>query len=97
MRGIIVGIDGSPRAEAALAFALEEARLRTLLCGSSVRGRSRQLKYAGAAFNRPFPAERSRVIHRLHRVNGGRGWEPNWGGTKAAPCCSARRNRPIPP
>jgi nucleotide-binding universal stress UspA family protein len=50
MTGIVVGIDGSPPADAALAFALEEARLRKLplriVCAWEVPA----LEYAGAAF-----------------------------------------------
>ena len=50
MSGIVVGIDGSPAADAALAFALEEAKLRKLplriVCGWEVPA----IEYAGAAF-----------------------------------------------
>ena len=50
MPGIVVGIDGSPAADAALAFALEEAKLRELplriVCAWEVPA----IEYAGAAF-----------------------------------------------
>ncbi len=50
MPGIVVGVDGSPAADAALAFALEEAKLRQLplriVCAWEIRPR----EYAGAAF-----------------------------------------------
>jgi nucleotide-binding universal stress UspA family protein len=50
MTGIVVGFDGSPPADAALAFALEEARLRKLplriVCAWEIPG----IEYAGAAF-----------------------------------------------
>lgn len=50
MAGIVVGVDGSPAADAALAFALEEAKLRKLplriVCASEIP----PVEYAGAAF-----------------------------------------------
>jgi nucleotide-binding universal stress UspA family protein len=50
MTGIVVGIDGSPPADAALAFAVEEARLRKLplriVCAWDIPA----IEYAGAAF-----------------------------------------------
>jgi nucleotide-binding universal stress UspA family protein len=50
MSGIVVGIDGSPAADAALAHALEEAQLRKLplrvVCASEVPS----IEYAGAPF-----------------------------------------------
>jgi nucleotide-binding universal stress UspA family protein len=50
MQGIVVGIDGSEASDAALAFALEEAKLRKLplriVCAWEVPA----LEYAGAAF-----------------------------------------------
>ena len=50
MNGIVVGIDGSPAAKAALAFALEEARLRQaplrIVCAWEIPA----IEYAGAAF-----------------------------------------------
>jgi len=50
LAGIVVGIDGSPAADAALAYALEEAKLRSLplriVCAWEVPA----LEYAGAPF-----------------------------------------------
>ena len=50
MTGIVVGIDGSPPADAALAFALEEARLRKLPLRIVCAWEIPALEYAGAAF-----------------------------------------------
>src|ERR1700737_1176880 len=50
MTGIVVGIDGTPPAEAALAFALEEARLRKLPLRIVCAWEIPAIEYAGAAF-----------------------------------------------
>jgi nucleotide-binding universal stress UspA family protein len=47
--GIVVGIDGSPAADAALAFALEEARLRKLPLRIICAWEIAPLEYTGAA------------------------------------------------
>jgi nucleotide-binding universal stress UspA family protein len=47
---VVVGIDGSPPAEAALVFALEEARLRNLPLRVVCAWEIPALEYAGAAF-----------------------------------------------
>jgi nucleotide-binding universal stress UspA family protein len=54
MPGVVVGIDGSPPAEAALAFALEEARLRNLPLRIVCAWEIPAVQYAGAAL-RPAP------------------------------------------
>ena len=67
MTGIVVGIDGSPSADAALAFALEEARLRTLplriVCAWEVPA----IEYAGTAFA-PAPDLATEAEHRAEKV-----------------------------
>ena len=50
MRGIVVGIDGSEAADAALAFALEEAKLRKLPLRIVCAWEIPAIEYAGAAF-----------------------------------------------
>lgn len=50
MPGIVVGIDGSEAAEAALAFALEEAKLRQLPLRIVCAWEIPPIEYAGAAF-----------------------------------------------
>jgi len=50
MSGIVVGIDGTPAADAALAFALEEAKLRNLPLRIVCAWEVPPLEYAGAAF-----------------------------------------------
>ncbi len=50
MSGIVVGIDGSPAADAALAFALEEAKLRNLPLRVVSASEVPSIEYAGAAF-----------------------------------------------
>ena len=54
MTRIVVGIDGSPPAETALAFALEEARLRKLPLRIVCAWEIAPINYAGAAL-RPTP------------------------------------------
>jgi nucleotide-binding universal stress UspA family protein len=54
MTRIVVGIDGSPPAETALAFALEEARLRRLPLRIVSAWEIAPINYAGAAL-RPTP------------------------------------------
>ena len=54
MTRIVVGIDGSPAAEKALAFALEEARLRKLPLRIVCAWEIAPINYAGAAL-RPSP------------------------------------------
>jgi nucleotide-binding universal stress UspA family protein len=49
--GIVVGIDGSPAADAALAFALEEAKIRDLPLRVVCAWEIPSLEYAGAAFS----------------------------------------------
>ena len=67
MTGIVVGIDGSPPADAALAFALQEARLRKLplriVCAWEVAA----IEYAGAAFA-PTPDAAAEAEHRAEEV-----------------------------
>jgi nucleotide-binding universal stress UspA family protein len=53
MTGIVVGIDGSPPAHAALAFALEEAQLRKLPLRIVCAWETAAIDYAGAAFASP--------------------------------------------
>jgi nucleotide-binding universal stress UspA family protein len=48
--GIVVGIDGTPAADAALAFALDEAKLRKLPLRIVCAWEIPPLEYAGAAF-----------------------------------------------
>ncbi len=50
MSGIVVGIDGSQAADAALAFALEEAKLRSLPLRIVCSWEIPSLEYSGAAF-----------------------------------------------
>jgi nucleotide-binding universal stress UspA family protein len=50
MTGIVVGIDGSTAAEAALAFAFEEAKLRKLPLRIVCAWEIPSIEYAGAAF-----------------------------------------------
>jgi nucleotide-binding universal stress UspA family protein len=50
MSRIVVGVDGSPAADAALAFALEEARLRKLPLLVVSASEVPSIEYAGAAF-----------------------------------------------
>lgn len=50
MSGIVVGIDGSPAAEAALAFAFDEAKLRELPLRIVCAWEIPAIEYAGAAF-----------------------------------------------
>jgi nucleotide-binding universal stress UspA family protein len=50
MTRIVVGIDGSPPADAALTFALEEARLRELSLRIVCAWEVAAIEYAGAAF-----------------------------------------------
>lgn len=50
MSGIVVGIDGSPAADAALAFALEEAKLRNLPLRIVCAWEIPAIEYAGAPF-----------------------------------------------
>ena len=50
MTGIVVGIDGSPAADAALAFALEEAKLRNLPLRIVCAWEIPAIEYAGAPF-----------------------------------------------
>jgi nucleotide-binding universal stress UspA family protein len=67
MPGIVVGIDGSPPAEAALRFALEEARLRNLplriVCAWEVPA----IDYVGAAFA-PVPDLATDAEHHAEEV-----------------------------
>ncbi len=50
MPGIVVGVDGSKAADAALAFALEEAKLRKLPLRIVCAWEIPAIEYAGAAF-----------------------------------------------
>ena len=50
MSGIVVGIDGSPAAEAALAFAFEEAKLRSESLRIVSAWEIPAIEYAGAAY-----------------------------------------------
>jgi len=50
MTGIVVGIDGSPAADAALSFALEEAKLRNLPLRVVCAWEIPAIEYAGAPF-----------------------------------------------
>jgi nucleotide-binding universal stress UspA family protein len=50
MQGILVGIDGSEASDAALAFALEEAKLRKLPLRIVCAWEMPAIEYAGAAF-----------------------------------------------
>ena len=50
MEGIVVGIDGSEASDAALAFALEEAKLRKLPLRIVCAWEIPAIEYAGAAF-----------------------------------------------
>ena len=67
MTGIVVGIDGSPPADAALAFALEEARLRKLplriVCASEIPA----IEYTGTAFA-PTPDLATEAEHHAEEV-----------------------------
>ena len=67
MAGVVVGIDGSPQAEAALAFALEEARLRSmplrLVCAWEIPA----IEYTDAVFRSApdLSAEAEREAHQV--------------------------------
>jgi nucleotide-binding universal stress UspA family protein len=50
MTRIVVGIDGSPPADAALAFAVQEARLRQLPLRIVCAWEIAAIEYTGAAF-----------------------------------------------
>ena len=73
MAGIVVGVDGSPAADAALAFALEEAKLRKLplriVCASEIP----PVEYAGAAFARDRRPQHRGGSPRRHGAREGRG------------------------
>jgi nucleotide-binding universal stress UspA family protein len=67
MPGIVVGIDGSTPAEAALAFALEEARLRKLPLRIVCAWEIAAIEYAGAAFV-PTPDLAAEAEHQAEEV-----------------------------
>jgi nucleotide-binding universal stress UspA family protein len=67
MTGIVVGIDGSPPADAALAFALEEARLRKLPLRIVCAWEIPAIEYAGAAFT-PTPDLAAEAEHYADEV-----------------------------
>lgn len=67
MSGIVVGIDGSPAADAALAFALEEAKLRNLPLRIVCAWEIPSLEYAGATFA-PVPDLSAEAEHHADKV-----------------------------
>jgi nucleotide-binding universal stress UspA family protein len=64
MTGIVVGFDGSPPAEAALAFALEEARLRKLPLRIVYAWEIPSIEYAGVAVT-PTPDLAAEAEHHV--------------------------------
>lgn len=67
MAGVVVGIDGSPQAEAALAFALEEARLRNLPLRLVCAWEIPVIEYTDAVFRSApdLSAEAEREAHQV--------------------------------